>query len=164
MFNNYGIKNVIENHYNRYRIQEGIVTCDLWDFEQSYDPGFVVTENNFREILDKLTVQFGAALFEGYYYGWISDKQNYIEDIYHGLMMNVILHLKSSGDRAKAIQLLYQAIERDPINEALHRELIRLYQQDGDRITAAKVLHSYQKKLKNMLGEDAGLELDWMLE
>ena len=164
VFNNYGIKDLIENHYNRYRVQEGKVACDLWEFERSYDPGFLVTEQNFREILDALTMQYGAALFEGYYYGWISDKQNYIEDLYHGLMMNVIQHLKSSGDRAKAIQLLYQAIERDPINEALHRELIRLYQQEGDRITAAKVLHSYQKKLKNMLGDEVETELDWMLE
>lgn len=163
VFSNYGIKDLIENHYNRYRIQEGRVTCDLWDFDRNYDPGFVVTEKNFREILDALTAQFSSPLFEGYYYGWISDKQNYIEDLYHGLMMHVIQHLKSSGDRTKVIQLLYQAIERDPVNEALHRELIRLYQQEGDRIASSKVLQSYKKKLKAM-GEEAEPELEWMLE
>ena len=163
-FVSYGIQEIILNSNGRYRVAGEIIECDLWRFEALCRELDTVHADNVDNIVDALTGEFGAPYFEGYYFNWLFDKQNYVEEQYYIMLQKATGYLRDAGELKKAIMLLLKAIDREPADESVHAELIRIYLEDGDRPGAQKIFQSYRNKLKRLTGEEPDSKMRQLLE
>ncbi|HET9096603.1 MAG TPA: BTAD domain-containing putative transcriptional regulator, partial [Candidatus Baltobacteraceae bacterium] len=86
---------------------------------------------------------------------------------YESLLAQATARARESGDRDALARCLQRALQQDPLDEEIARELMRLRCASGDRASALRIYNQLSRDLQRELGtlpsEDTGAALDQVL-
>jgi predicted ATPase/DNA-binding SARP family transcriptional activator len=103
-----------------------------------------------------LELHTGELLPEDRYEAWATDRREALNETHLGLLVEYSGRLVESGDGRTAIEVLEQAVVIDPLHEAAHRALMRLFAATGRRQQALAQYH----RLRGALRRDLEAEPD----
>src|SRR3954469_927759 len=132
----------------------GPVEVDVDAFESAvahaHDSGVLY---DYRTALE---LHAGELLPEDRYEAWAADRREALNETHLGLLLEFSARLMQSGDSRAAIEVLEQAVVIDPLHEAAHRALMRLFTAIGRRQQALSQYH----RLRGALRRDLEAEPD----
>ena len=89
---------------------------------------------------------------------WLSTERSRFADLAQGAMDQLLKYQAEAGETNKAISTGRSLLAIDPLQEQVHRSLMRLYVERGDRNMALKQFHACRDVLKNELGVEPDTE------
>ncbi len=104
-----------------------------------------------RNLSSVLQLYVGDA-FEGFYHDWALRERERLRCLYIEGLRAHMSHLSAHGDYAGAISCGNQILNQDPLQEFVHRELIRLHLERGNRGLANRQFEACEEVLKAELG------------
>src|SRR3954452_15143702 len=133
---------------------EGRVDVDVDAFEaaaaRARESGAL---DDYRAALD---LHAGELLPEDRYEAWAADRREALNERHLALLLEFSARLMESGDSRAAIEALEGAVVIDPLHEAAHRALMRLFAATGRRQQALAQYH----RLRGALRRDLEAEPD----
>ena len=93
----------------------------------------------------------GELLAEDRYEAWATGRRDAVREAHLGLLLELSARLANGGDTAAAIEALEQAVVVDPLHEAAHRALMRMFAAAGRRQRALGQYHLLQGALRRDL-------------
>ena len=103
-----------------------------------------------------LALYGGELLSEDRYEAWAAGRRDAVREAHLGLLLEFSARLAADGDIAAAIEALEQVVVVDPLHEAAHRALMRMFAAAGRRQQA---LGQYQR-LREALRRELEAEPD----
>jgi tetratricopeptide (TPR) repeat protein len=128
------------------------VDIDVDRFEQLADQAL-----RSREVVAfeaALAAYGGELLPEDLYAEWCSERRGSLTDLYVRLLLGVAEKLKECGAYNAAADHLRAALRQDPMQESVHRRLMRLYAQMGTPDQAIRQFHVCKEVLRRELELD----------
>jgi predicted ATPase/DNA-binding SARP family transcriptional activator len=101
-----------------------------------------------------LTLHGGDLLPEDRYETWAAGRREALNEAHLGLLLEFSARLDEAGDAQAAIEVLEGAVVVDPLHEAAHRALMRLFAATGRRQDALAQYHHLRGALKRELEDD----------
>ena len=98
-----------------------------------------------------LALHGGELLSEDRYEAWAGGRRDAVREAHLGLLLELSARLAEGGDSAAAIEALEQAVVVDPLHEAAHRALMRMFAADGRRQQALGQYHLLRGALQREL-------------
>ena len=98
-----------------------------------------------------LALYGGELLSEDRYEAWAAGRRDAVREAHLGLLLELSARLAEGGDTAAAIEALEQAVVVDPLHEAAHRALMRMFAADGRRQQALGQYHRLREALRREL-------------
>jgi DNA-binding SARP family transcriptional activator len=80
-------------------------------------------------------------LLEGYYHEWVLIEREHLRDLYLQVLEALVIAYKVALQYQQALAIALRLVSADPLNEAAHREVMRLYHYLG---RPAEALHQYE--------------------
>ncbi|WP_420627784.1 AAA family ATPase [Candidatus Leptofilum sp.] len=130
----------------------------------SLDQGVVVDVHEFEQLANTQSPRFNLAqavkLYKGtllpddLYSDWASPHRERLQRLFRDTTLKLVDDLTQNNQFSQAIAYLNPLIVQDPVDESVHRELMRLYALDGRRHEA---LRQYQTCVQ-ILEEELGIE------
>ncbi|MNN58789.1 Bacterial transcriptional activator domain protein [compost metagenome] len=96
-------------------------------------------------------------------YDWSEQRRVLLEDGYADLILRMNKWYKEAGQSSAAIRLLKKAIRQVPWNEDLHKELIRNYLANRDRLGALKQYDALKRMLLREYSAEPGDDIKRLL-
>jgi predicted ATPase/DNA-binding SARP family transcriptional activator len=93
----------------------------------------------------------GELLPEDRYEPWAAGRREALSEAYLGLLLELSARLAERGDTAAAVEALEQVVVADPLHEAAHRALMRLFAAGGRRQQALAQYHQLRTALRREL-------------
>lgn len=107
-----------------------------------------------------LAAYHGELLPEDRYEDWTNERRRALASQYGQLMARLAeVHL-ARNELNRALERFREALEQDPTNEVLHRSVIRLHAEMGDRAKAIQQFQVCSKVLEQELGVGASRETE----
>lgn len=91
---------------------------------------------------------------------WLLPKRKHYHDLFvEGLKKRAKTFLESQADDAyeKALECYELLAEREPYNEKIHGELVRLYIKTGQKVKAVDAAHTFSERVESDLGISSDL-------
>jgi predicted ATPase/DNA-binding SARP family transcriptional activator len=98
-----------------------------------------------------LALHGGDLLAEDRYEAWATGRRDAVREAHLGLLLAFSARLAEDGDTAAAVEALEQAVLVDPLHEAAHRALMRMFAADGRRQQALGQYHRLREALRREL-------------
>src|SRR3954454_12624099 len=98
-----------------------------------------------------LALYGGELLSEDRYEAWATSRREAVREAHLRLLLEFSARLCEDGDIAAAIEALEQAVVVDPLHEAAHRALMRMFAADGRRQQALGQYHRLREALRGEL-------------
>jgi predicted ATPase/DNA-binding SARP family transcriptional activator len=98
-----------------------------------------------------LTLYGGELLSEDRYEAWAASRRDAVREAHLGLLLEFSARLTADGDIAAAIEALEQVVVVDPLHEAAHRALMRMFAAAGRRQQALGQYHRLREALRREL-------------
>jgi predicted ATPase/DNA-binding SARP family transcriptional activator len=98
-----------------------------------------------------LELHRGELLPEDRFEAWAISRREALGEAHLGLLLDLSGALTRAGDTQAAIEVLEQAVVIDPLHEAAHRALMRLFAADGRRQQALAQYHQLREALRQAL-------------
>jgi predicted ATPase/DNA-binding SARP family transcriptional activator len=98
-----------------------------------------------------LALHGGELLPEDRFEAWAASRREALNEAHLGLLLELSGRLTGDGDTGAAIELLEQAVVVDPLHEAAHRALMRLFAASGRRQQALAQYHHLRGALRRDL-------------
>ena len=131
------------------------VWIDIAEFESKIQIGIgkdrIISDDEDRNICEALELYKGDA-FEGFYYDWATLERERLRCIYVEGLRAHMGFLSAQGDYAGAISCGSKILKHDPLQEFVHRDLIRLHLERGNRGLAARQFEACVEVLQTELG------------
>ena len=127
----------------------GSVEVDVDAFEAA-----VVRARETGELPDyraALGLYGGELLPEDRFEAWAAGRREALSEAQLGLLLELSARLAEGGDTGAAIEALEQAVVINPLHEAAHRALMRLFAQAGRRQQALAQYHQLREALRREL-------------
>ena len=128
---------------------DGTVEVDVNAFEAA-----VARARGTGELSDyhaALGLYGGELLPEDRYEGWAAGRREALSEAHLGLLLELSARLDEAGDAPAAIEALERAVVIDPLHEAVHRALMRLFAAGGRRQQALEQYHQLREALSRDL-------------
>ncbi|MCI0709255.1 MAG: AAA family ATPase, partial [Chloroflexi bacterium] len=126
---------------------DAIAFIDFIEFERLIQWGYR-QGNNLHHFEDAYALYRGEFLPDDLYEAWTITKRNNLESTYLQLIKHLARGYKKLAEYTKAIEFYQILVNLDSIDEEVHRELMRLYTQVGQRHRA---LQLYKKLCEELL-------------
>lgn len=126
------------------------VHCDVVEFESLVATGT-------PEALDPATRLYGGDFLDGFqideekFDQWVLAERDRLHRMALRAHTQLVEQLARSGSLDEAIAVGQQSLRVDPLQESMHRTLMKLYQQSGDLLNALQQYHSCAKTLRREL-------------
>lgn len=138
-------------------IDTSLVTADVVDFETLLATG---SEESLKKALALYRGDFldGFSITEDRFDQWVlgeRDRLHRAASRAHGYLVDTLVKRNAIDD---AIGVAQQALRIDPVQESMHRTLMRLYMQSGDLAAALQQYDTCARSLKRELGVDPDAE------
>lgn len=133
------------------------VYCDVAEFESLVATGTA-------EALDPATRLYGGDFLEGFqideekFDQWVLAERDRLHRMVLRAHAQLVEQLTRSGSVDEAVGIAQQSLRIDPLQESMHRTLMRLYQQTGDLINALHQYDTCAKILRRELDVDPDAE------
>lgn len=95
---------------------------------------------------------YSRELMEGFYDDWVLRERERIRTLYITGQLRLIEYYQRRGDYERSIYHAQQILQSDPLREEIHRHLMRLYVQSGQRPRALRQYEVCQATLKEEMG------------
>jgi DNA-binding SARP family transcriptional activator len=133
------------------------VHCDVVEFESLVATGT-------PEALDPATRLYGGDFLDGFqideekFDQWVLAERDRLHRVALRAHASLVEQLSRSGSLDEAIAIAQQALRIDPLQESMHRTLMKLYQQSGDLLNALQQYDSCSKVLRRELDVEPDAE------
>jgi DNA-binding SARP family transcriptional activator len=145
-------------------LDSSVVHCDVVEFE-------TLVATGTAEALDPATRLYGGDFLDGFqideekFDQWVLAERDRLHRMALRAHAQLVEQLARSGSLDEAIAVAQQSLRLDPLQESMHRTLMRLYQQSGDLLNALQQFDSCAKILRRELdvepdAETRGLQLE----
>lgn len=145
-------------------LDAGAVHCDVVEFE-------TLVATGTPEALDPATRLYGGDFLDGFqidedkFDQWVLAERDRLHRMALRAHASLVDQLARSGSLDEAIAIAQQSLRVDPLQESMHRTLMRLYQQSGDLLNALQQYDSCARILRRELdvepdAETRGLQQD----
>lgn len=138
-------------------VDSALVTADVAEFESLLATG---SEEALKKALELYRGDFldGFTITEDRFDQWVLGERDRLHRASlraHGYLVDALAKRNALDD---AIGVAQQALRIDPVQESMHRTLMRLYMQSGDLAAALQQYDVCAKSLKRELGVDPDAE------
>ena len=133
------------------------VHCDVVEFE-------ALVATGTPEALDPATRLYGGDFLDGFqideekFDQWVLAERDRLHRMALRAHASLVEQLARSGSLDEAIAVAQQALRVDPLQESMHRTLMKLYQQSGDLLNALQQYDSCAKILRRELDVEPDAE------
>jgi DNA-binding SARP family transcriptional activator len=133
------------------------VHCDVVEFE-------ALVATGTPEALDPATRLYGGDFLDGFqideekFDQWVLAERDRLHRMALRAHAQLVEQLARSGSLDEAIAIAQQALRVDPLQESMHRTLMRLYQQSGDLLNALQQYDVCAKILRRELDVEPDAE------
>ncbi len=133
------------------------VHCDVVEFE-------ALVATGTAEALDPATRLYGGDFLEGFqideekFDQWVLAERDRLHRMALRAHSQLVEQLARSGSLDEAVAIAQQALRLDPLQESMHRTLMRLYQQSGDLLNALQQFDVCAKILRRELDVEPDAE------
>ena len=133
------------------------VHCDVVEFESLVATGT-------PEALDPATRLYGGDFLDGFqideekFDQWVLAERDRLHRMALRAHAQLVEQLARSGSIDEAVAVAQQALRVDPLQESMHRTLMKLYQQSGDLLNALQQFDSCAKILRRELDVEPDAE------
>lgn len=110
-----------------------------------------IAENQLADLKDALGLYRGD-LLEGVYNDWAILERERLRTLHLKSLIYLLHYYRFHNAYEKAIAYGQEILDLDPLREEIHRELIRLYQENGQRALAVRQYEICRSILANELG------------
>lgn len=115
---------------------------DVAEFERSAQPlirrsGGIQSEQEARA-LSRAARLYRGDLLDGCYHNWALAERERLQLGYLTVLERLMRWHEKAGDAARALTFALRILRIDPLRESIHRDVMRLYAQDGQRALAAR--------------------------
>lgn len=129
---------------------------DIEVFEENINdvltsPFQIVEETHLRN-LEKVLGLYKGDLLEGWYKDWALRERERLRAIYLKSIIYLLQYYEFHGVYEKAITYGQQVLELDPLREEIHREMMRLYLNNGQRALALRQYENCRSVLAKEFG------------
>lgn len=111
-----------------------------------------LSEDNLKEIEGVLTLYRGD-LLEGMYDDWALRERERFRSLHLNCLTRLMEFYAGQRDFERSIALACEIVRRDPMREEIHRALMRLYQESGQRTLAL----SQYIQCRDLLSQELGV-------
>ena len=131
-------------------LDASLVHCDVVEFE-------TLIANGTAEALDPATRLYAGDFLEGFqideekFDQWVLAERDRLHRVALRAHAQLVEQLTRSGALDEAIAAAQRSLRIDPLQESMHRTLMRLYQQCGDLLNALQQYDSCAKILRREL-------------
>ena len=107
--------------------------------------------------LENIVDLYGGELLDGLgitdpsFEDWLSEERRSLGDVVQGALNDLLTRQTTAGETDKAIITARKLLSIDPLQETVHRSLMRLYADHGDRTMALKQYQACRDILKTEL-------------
>jgi len=106
-----------------------------------------------RQHLEAAAALYRGELLPGFYDDWVLVEQQRLADQYFEAALKLAALLQRSGEFERAVEVVREAIARDPLREEAHGELMRLYALSGEPVAALRQYGELKTRLAEELGQ-----------
>lgn len=114
-------------------------------------PIHAITPADAQELEDALQLYTGD-LLEGLYDDWVLWERERLQRLYLNSLIYLLRYYKLHRAYSKGIECGYKILLHDPLREEIHREMMQLYLENGQRALAAHQYETCRKHLVEELG------------
>ena len=138
-------------------LDAGAVHCDVVEFESLVATGT-------PEALDPATRLYGGDFLDGFqideekFDQWVLAERDRLHRMALRAHAQLVEQLARSGSLDEAVAVAQQALRVDPLQESMHRTLMKLYQQSGDLLNALQQYDVCAKILRRELDVEPDAE------
>jgi DNA-binding SARP family transcriptional activator len=126
---------------------------DVAEFESALDQaGHPVDAGSAQAVLEQAVTSYVGDLLPSCYDEWIFPARERLYQRYTQALEQLIESLEGQRDYPAAIRYSQRLLQHDPLHEAAHRRLMRLYVWSGQRAAALDLYTAFQRVLKEELG------------
>ena len=100
----------------------------------------------------------GVSLDEPPFDEWLIAERERLRELAIESLARLLAHVSKAGSTQRAIQIATHVLALDPLQEAVHRTLMRLYARQGRRGAALKQYQTCAEVLKRELGAEPEIE------
>jgi DNA-binding SARP family transcriptional activator len=104
--------------------------------------------------LESILPLYEGDLFEGLYDDWAIQERERLLTYYLDCLAHLVHYHRYQGAYEQSLRFGHLLLRRDPLREEIHREVMRLHWQAGQRSLAIQQYESCQKLLAKELGID----------
>jgi DNA-binding SARP family transcriptional activator len=97
---------------------------------------------------------------DGLYHDWVLLERERLQGLYLETLKRLLEYNKQTGDYAEALSIAQQLVAVEPLHEAAHRELMRLYHLLGRDAEAVAQYHCCREILREEMGVDPAPETE----
>jgi DNA-binding SARP family transcriptional activator len=132
-----------------------VVWVDITEFEAVVKVGLAangrLAEQEDRVLSTALEL-YVADAFDGFYHDWAVRERERLRCLYIEGLRKHMEYLSARGDYAGAISCGARILNQDPLQEVVHRDLIRLHLERGNRSLAERQYEACEDVLRSELG------------
>lgn len=147
-----------------YVLDRDRVWIDVDDFERAISEGQAAMTRldaafATRHLERAMSLYAGPLLADEPYAHWADDERNRLSYMASSALRVLTTLARERNDNADALRHLQRAVELDPLDNALHRELIQTLLADGRRSEAKRRYENFARRLQRDLGERPDFDL-----
>jgi predicted ATPase/DNA-binding SARP family transcriptional activator len=135
------------------RLNPAAVTVDVVEFVAALDDADRATDPTARARHLELAVSlYRGPLLPDLHDPWVLSDRLYLAERFVAALLALLVHLRDTGEVARATELAQRGLQLDPLREELHRERIRLLALAGRKSAALAQYTELERLLAAELG------------
>lgn len=136
------------------RLLPGAFTTDAAEFVRAAEEAAAAGEHGRVDALRRAVASYRGEFLAGLFDPWIFPERRRLAALHVDLLERLLDALRASGEAREAIDVAHRLVACDPLNEAAHVSLMRLYAAEG---RAGAALDQY-RAFAGVLEEELGVE------
>jgi DNA-binding SARP family transcriptional activator len=89
-------------------------------------------------LLEETLALYTADLLEGFYEDWVISERERLYHLYLNGLQHLMLYYRQNNQHEKSLECGRKILQYDPLQEAVHREMMALYAEIGQRALAIR--------------------------
>ena len=144
---------VIRSDNARLSIDPKMVSVDVAEFERTLDEARKESDPaRRRPILERALALYRGEFLPGYAEEWVLLERARLEDIYVHTLRALAQCALEAGHSDQAIDVLHRSLIKDPYNEPIHADLIRIHLEAGQPTRALEHYREVERRFADELG------------
>lgn len=144
---------VIRSENARLSVDPKMVSVDVTEFERMLDEARKEGDPACRRpILERALALYRGELLPGYAEEWVLLERARLEDIYVHTLRALAQCALEGGHSDQAIDVLHRSLIKDPYNESIHADVIRIHLEAGQPSRALEHYREVERRLADELG------------
>jgi LuxR family transcriptional regulator, maltose regulon positive regulatory protein len=161
-----GVRDAVLQHDGKLTLNDKLCWVDAWQFERWTNEGLALLDDEASRKSAETQLYGAFNLYSGQYLArecdeaWMLAPRLRLRFKFERLAVGLCGHLEEAERYRDAVDLCLQALERDPLNELLYRQLMRCYLRGGEFSRALLTYRNCREALRTCLGVPPAAETE----